>query len=98
MSTSISKKYLSISSIINPNLALNPYWVSGFVDAEGAFTVKLFKLNSSWYVRPVFQLALNVKDELLIGQIKSFFFIIKELYIMTKRIILLVTEYTKLGI
>lgn len=40
---------------LNP-YELNPYWVSGFVDAKACLTIRLIKNKSTWYVRPVFQL------------------------------------------
>ena len=70
MINSSTKKYGARDLSFNE---LNPFWVSGFVDAEGCFTIVLFKNKGTWYVRPIFQLALNVKDKSLIEQIKAFF-------------------------
>jgi len=37
------KKFNSINSNLKPLSALNPYWISGFTDAEGFFTVKIYQ-------------------------------------------------------
>ena len=57
----------------NSQNTFNPEFITGFIDAEGCFTIVFFKNKETWYVRPIFQLALNVKDKFLIEQIKAFF-------------------------
>jgi hypothetical protein len=55
---------------------LNGQYVTGFVDAEGTFVVKISKSNkykTGWRVDPVFEIGLNVKDLALLVQIKGFF-------------------------
>lgn len=56
------------------NLNLN--WVSGFVDAEGNFYIRIYKSNThnvSWRVQACFQIGLHFRDKDLLLQIKSFF-------------------------
>lgn len=59
------------------NDKLNPYWITGFTDAEGCFHVNIYKDTSGtklkWRVQPSFQLNLHIKDLDLLKGIKSFF-------------------------
>jgi len=58
------------------NNELNPNWVTGFVDAEGCFTVTIYENNKSkkrWEIERRFQIKLHIRDKDLILQIKSFF-------------------------
>lgn len=44
---------------------INPWFLTGFTDAEGCFSIKIHenaKLKSKWRVRPVFTIILNIKD------------------------------------
>ena len=46
---------------------LNPYWVTGFVDAEGCFYVRLAKSKNhktGWWIQACFQLGLFVTVDL----------------------------------
>jgi hypothetical protein len=41
------------------------WWVSGFADAEGCFSVSVFKNNTcklGWQTQPSFDLGLHIKD------------------------------------
>lgn len=54
---------------------MNLWWVTGFTDGEGSFTVSLTRdnrLKSRWIVRPLFQISLHKKDSPLLQQIKNF--------------------------
>ena len=58
------------------NLKLNPWWVTGFVDAEGCFHVSITKnnkLNVGWKVQLFFEITLSKKDKALLEKIKNFF-------------------------
>ena len=58
------------------NVQLNPYWVTGFTDAEGTFTVVLDKVNTrklNWRIQPKFQISLHVRDLPLILKVQQFF-------------------------
>jgi hypothetical protein len=58
------------------NVQLNPYWVTGFTDAEGTFTVvidKFPKRTLGWRIQSKFQISLHVRDLLLLLQIQQFF-------------------------
>lgn len=59
-----------------PNNKLNPYFVSGFADAESSFSSTIYrdkKLQTGWHVVCSFQIGLNLKDRFLIYQLKEFF-------------------------
>lgn len=48
-----------------PQININPWFLTGFTDAEGCFSIKIHenaKLKSKWRVRPVFTIILNIKD------------------------------------
>jgi len=55
------------------NYKLHPNWITGFIDAEGCFTLYLDKRKSKWNVKACFHLELHSRDLNLILQIKSFF-------------------------
>lgn len=73
----VRKKFLSIHhfSTIHPNNdKLNPYWVTGFVDAEGCFSVIIDISNiTKWKVKTSFEINLHIKDVDILHKIKSFF-------------------------
>jgi hypothetical protein len=76
----IPYKQLSIRSFSNSSLIcltkieLNPWFISGFTDAEGCFSIKIqpnAKLKTKWRVRPVFSITLHKKDLSLLEAIKN---------------------------
>lgn len=53
---------------------LNPYWVSGFSDAEGCFSVIISQRpNLSWRVQVSFEINLHTKDIAILYGIQNFF-------------------------
>ena len=57
---------------------INPWFVTGFTDAEGSFSIsisidKRIKGRLGWAVKPSFQISLNSKDIDLLLQLKEFF-------------------------
>lgn len=53
---------------------LNPWFLTGFADAEGCFSIKITKndkLKTKWRVRPVFSITLHLKDLSLLTEIKN---------------------------
>lgn len=55
------------------NKALSPWFISGYSDAEGCFNVGFQKNpNGKFYVRPLFQIQVHSKDNLLLMQIKDY--------------------------
>jgi len=60
----------------NTKINLNPHWVTGFIDGEGSFYIRLSenKYNKSgWSTQACFQVGLHIKDKDLLLQSKSFF-------------------------
>ena len=52
-----------------------PLWVTGFIDAEGSFTVNIRKSPRSitgWSVEPKFTMGLHKRDRLILEQVKAF--------------------------
>lgn len=55
---------------------LNPWWVTGFCDAESSFSVSIQKSNSTvigWTIAPCFIITLHKKDLELLKAIHKFF-------------------------
>lgn len=54
---------------------LDPFFVTGFVDAEGCFMIRLIKSKTNkigWQVRPIFKIVLHSKDLHLLEHIQFF--------------------------
>lgn len=58
---------------------MNPWFVTGFTDGDGCFTLSLTKdskHSTGWRVKPVFSIGLKKEDLILLGatpQIKNYF-------------------------
>lgn len=55
---------------------LNPFWVTGFVDAEGSFTMSIFSSRTAaigWTIEPCFIITLHLRDIDILYAIKDFF-------------------------
>nr|UPX01804.1 LAGLIDADG endonuclease [Fusarium cortaderiae] len=52
---------------------INPWFVTGFTDAEGSFMIHLEKNKDKWRVRPTFQIKLDIRDLSLLEEIKIYF-------------------------
>lgn len=67
-----------INKVLKKNFSLNvdklhPNWVTGFVDAEGCFSIVIEKPNSLTKVKASFEINLHEKDQDILNKIKSFF-------------------------
>lgn len=63
------RKYFSCN-----NAKLDPQWITGFVDAEGCFSIILeMKTLSQWKVRASFEINLHSIDKEILYQIKEYF-------------------------
>ena len=76
--TRIPSKQLSIRTFSTSGFKskLNPWFVTGFTDAEGSFCTTIYKnkaYKTGWVVRSFFQIGLNQRDSFLIYQLKDFF-------------------------
>ncbi len=58
------------------NVQLNPYWVTGFTDADGTFTIvidKTIKRTLGWRIQSKFQISLHFRDLPLLLKIQQNF-------------------------
>jgi len=73
-SKQLTNNFSTISRVIEPKL--NPWFVTGFTDAEGTFTVVIVKDNkgkTGWRVLPKYQICLHTRDYDMLLQIQQFF-------------------------
>ena len=71
----------------NTNNRFNPYWITGFVDAEGCFTVSISQSKNSkngWQIHLGFKIALHKRDKELLEKIKLHFNEVGTIYINNK--------------
>lgn len=70
----LEKKEL-IKNLLDNRGNINPYWVTGFIDGDGAFMLNVSKSSSKlgFSVRPVFDLAVHKSDIFILDKIKKFF-------------------------
>lgn len=74
--TTLPKNNLTRQCSNNTKEKLNPYWVTGFSDAEGCFTVSISRrsnLSNSWNISTSFEINLHTKDLSILLQLKKFF-------------------------
>ena len=74
----LSKQLNNNFSTLVQNSKINPWFVTGFTDAEGSFSIsihidKRIKGRLGWAIKPSFQISLNSKDINLLLQLKEFF-------------------------
>jgi NADH:ubiquinone oxidoreductase subunit K len=63
------------STLIPQNQRLDPWWVTGFVDGEGTFSVSVVESSTTktgWAVQPKFSIILHNKDKSVLEKIKLF--------------------------
>jgi hypothetical protein len=68
-------RYISTNVSFNNN-KLNPWWVTGFSDGEGSFSMSIFKSKTAaigWTIEPCFIITLHKRDLELLNSIKNFF-------------------------
>jgi hypothetical protein len=59
----------------NPTI-INPWFITGFTDAEGCFSIrvrKTVKTRSGWYIEAVFSIGLHLRDLPLLQEIQAYF-------------------------
>ena len=67
---------LQKKQILEDNKVINPWFITGFTDGEGCFSISVIKDNrykEGWLVCPFFEIGLHQKDLALLEQIESFF-------------------------
>lgn len=71
--------FINVNKVLKQNFSTNrdkldPNWVTGFVDAEGCFSIIIEIPNSlKWKVRTSFEINLHEKDKDILYKIQSFF-------------------------
>ncbi len=69
-----SKLYSVFSTSTNlPITLINPWFITGFTDAEGCFFLQVRNRNNSWYVEARFDISLHKKELELMKQIQDYF-------------------------
>ncbi len=75
-SNQLNIRFFSTASVFKDgNKTLNPYFVTGFADAESSFSTTIYKsknLKTGIRVRPFFVVSLNQRDNLLLYQLQEF--------------------------
>lgn len=81
------RAYTSKTIIAQVNTEINPWFVTGFIDAEGCFSISIIrnkKLKTALGVRARFQINLSQKDKVLLEQIQSYFGVKGSIYTKNK--------------
>jgi hypothetical protein len=69
-------------------ISLDPWFITGFADAESCFYIEISRRSSTrlgWQVRAKFQITLHVRDKALLNLIQSFFDDVGSISIDSKR-------------
>jgi hypothetical protein len=56
------------------NLTLNPWFITGFTDAEGCFTASILKRpnrSTGWLIQLTFQIKLHIRDLIILKNIQA---------------------------
>jgi len=73
-STTASRNHEN-QATINNNIKLNPWFLTGFADAESCFTLSIFKdatKTMGWRVQTIFTIELHEKDKALLENIQKY--------------------------
>jgi hypothetical protein len=69
--------YIDKSDVnLNPDSELDPFWVTGFCDAESSFSMFITKSYTSkigYTVSPCFTITLHIRDLAILKSIQAFF-------------------------
>lgn len=58
------------------NFKFNPWWITGFIDGEGSFSIKISKREerkTNWQVQLSFALGLHIKDLAILKSLQNYF-------------------------
>ena len=70
------RNYSTLKNKIDEHFAqINPWFITGFTDGDGSFSVSIAKKKSGsgWKIQPLFTIGLDPKDLDLLVQIKAYF-------------------------
>lgn len=72
------RSYTSLATLENlkPSFKIDPWFLTGFTDAEGCFTLSIVRnkeLKVGWVVKIRFEINLHQKDKALLEEIKNYF-------------------------
>jgi len=70
------RSYSSIIKSTQSSVALNPWLITGFIDAEGSFMVRIRKSHmyaTGWHVVALFSVTLDKKDLYILQALKAYF-------------------------
>lgn len=79
VSTFLNMQILKVhhSTLVHTSLAtLNPWFVTGFIDAEGCFSILIqhnIKFKTNWRVKAIFAIGLHKQDISILKEIQSVF-------------------------
>lgn len=74
LSRTLCTAYSTLISAVPLDNKINPWFITGFVDAEGSFIIKVQpnnNLKTKWRVRAVFSITLHIKDLSLLETIQQ---------------------------
>ncbi|OSX56128.1 hypothetical protein POSPLADRAFT_1160921 [Postia placenta MAD-698-R-SB12] len=76
-SKQLNKSFSTVSAIAESGVkTLNPWFVSGFADAESSFSTSIYKnnkLTTGYRVKSSFSIGLNQRDSFILYQVQEFF-------------------------
>ena len=75
-SKQINKRFYTSQRILPETILLNPWFITGFTDAEGCFGLYIYKndkIKTGWSISLVYQISLHKKDKQILEQIQNYF-------------------------
>jgi hypothetical protein len=60
--------------LFNNDFAIDPWWITGFTDAEGSFQIIIrhdIRVKTKWRVGAAFQIKVHIKDIAILKDIKN---------------------------
>jgi hypothetical protein len=63
--TTFARKAREAERLYKNNSLIDPWWITGFTDAEGSFQIVIredTRQKINWRVSPAFQIKLHIKD------------------------------------
>ena len=70
------RNYSWVSNNKVPEKRLDPNWITGFIDAEGCFSIIILKYPQyklGWRIKPIFSITINKRDRIILESIQAYF-------------------------